>query len=345
MKLMKKSILFLFLFQALLLGGKTYAQKTLIDVSLDSAAILIGEQTTLHLTVTTDKGRTVQIVVPNDTLMAGVEVLNLSKPDSSVIENDRLLIKQDVLITSFDSLLYLLPPLKVIDGTDTVYSAQLALKVTPIPVDVSKPEEFNDIKKVWEPPFVLADYYPLIYGVLLGLFLICLIAYIIKRLRSKQSILPFKKPEPKLPPYEQAIKELEEIKQQKLWQQGRNKEYYTLITETLRKYIVERFNQNAMEMTSGEILDVLRNEEEAKGVYDNLKQILQLSDYVKFAKLHPLPDENDLSMSNAYRFIDQTKVIEVVETTAEAGADRKAASETKEAEQARETNDSNIMKK
>lgn len=311
MKLIKKSILFFTLAASLVAGGQAYAQKTLIDVAIDSAAILIGEQTTLHLTVTSDNGRSVQIVIPNDTLMAGVEVLNLSKPDSTVIENNRLLIKQDILITSFDSSLYLLPPLKVIDGTDTVYSNQVALKVTPIPVNADKPEEFNDIKEIWKPPFVLADYYPIIYGVLFALFLICVVGYIIQRIRSKKSLIPFKKEEPKLPPYEQAIKELDEIKQQKLWQQGRNKEYYTLITDTLRKYIVDRFGVNAMEMTSGEILDILKGEEGVKTVYANLKQILQLSDYVKFAKMQPLPDENDQSMKYAYLFVDQTKRVEI----------------------------------
>ena len=147
MKLIKKSILFL-VAAASLAGGRAYAQRPLIDVAIDSAAILIGEQTTLHLTVTADKDRPVQIVIPNDTLMTGVEVLNLSKADSTEIENDRLVIKQDVLITSFDSSLYLLPPLKVIDGVDTVYSNQVALKVSTIPVNADKPEEFNDIKTV-----------------------------------------------------------------------------------------------------------------------------------------------------------------------------------------------------
>ena len=156
MKLIKKSILFL-VAAASLVGGRAYAQRPLIDVAIDSAAILIGEQTTLHLTVTADKDRPVQIVIPNDTLMTGVEVLNLSKADSTEIENDRLVIKQDVLITSFDSSLYLLPPLKVIDGVDTVYSNQVALKVSTIPVNADKPEEFNDIKTVWKPPFVFTN--------------------------------------------------------------------------------------------------------------------------------------------------------------------------------------------
>ena len=254
---------------------------------------------------------TVQVVIPNDTLMAGVEVLNLSKPDSTKIENNRMVIKQDVLITSFDSSLYLLPPLKVIDGTDTVYSNQVALKVSTLPVNVENPEEFFDIKQVWKPPFVLADYYPIIIGILLVLLLAALAWYIWKRMRERKSLIPFKKEEPKLPPHEQAIKELDEIKQQKLWQQGRSKEYYTLITETLRRYMVDRFGINAMEMTSDEILALIKQTTEAQSVYDNLRQILSLADFVKFAKMNPLPDENDLSLMNAYLFVNQTKVVEL----------------------------------
>ena len=337
MKLIKKSILLLALAGGTFLsGGKAYAQQTLVDVRVDSAARLIGEQTVFHLSVTADKDKAVQLVIPRDTLMAGVEVLEIPKADSTLIENDRLLIEQDLLVTSFDSSLYLLPPFMVIDGADTVYSNQVALKVSTVPVNADKPEEFYDIKNVWKPPFVLADYYPWIFGVLLTLFLICVVAYVIKRMRNRQSILPFKKPEPKLPPHEQAIKELDEIKQQKLWQQGRSKEYYTLITDTLRRYIVDRFGINAMEMTSGEILDIIRKQQEATSVYESLKQIMQLADFVKFAKMNPLPDENDLSLMNAYLFINQTKVEEIPVP----GEGEKAEGEVKSVEK----NDSNISK-
>ena len=311
MRYINKGILFIAIVLSFLQGTKLYAQQTLIDVSIDSAAILIGEQTVLHLTITTDNGKNVIVPIPNDTLMTGVEVLNIAKADTTVIDNNRLLIKQDILVTSFDSSLYLLPPFKVIEQTDTIYSNQVALKVSTIPVNIDKPDEFNDIKDTWDPPFVLADYYLLIYGVLFACFLICLIGYILKRLRNRQSIIPFKKQEPKLPPFEMAMKELDEIKQQKLWQQGRNKEYYTLLTDTLRKYMVNRFGINAMEMTSGEILELIRLESEANSSYNSLKQILELADFVKFAKLHPLPDENELSLMNAYLFVNQTKVVEV----------------------------------
>ncbi len=310
MKLIK-NIVWSFIGLLFLLGGNAVAQqRPLIDVSIDSAAILIGEQTVLHLTVTADQDRPVQVIIPNDTLMAGVELLNLSKADSTQIENNRLVIKQDLLITSFDSALYLLPPLKVIDGVDTVYSNQVALKVSTLPVNAENPEEYFDIKQVWKPPFVWADYLPILLGILLVLLLAAVTWYGWKRWKEQKSLIPFKKEEPKLPPHEQAIKELDAIKEQKLWQQGLNKAYYTQITETLRRYIDGRFGINAMEMTSGEILDLIRQNDEAKPLYENLRQILSLADFVKFAKMNPLPDENDLSLANAYRFVEQTKPVE-----------------------------------
>jgi hypothetical protein len=305
------------------------AQRTLIDVKIDEADLLIGEQTVLHLTVTTDNGKPVYCPIPLDTLMTGVEVLALAKPDSTVIDNNRLMIKQDILITSFDEALYLLPPFKVIDDTDTIYSNQVALKVSTVQVDVDKPEEFFDIKEIWKPPFVLADYYPIIFGVLLALFMICVIGYIIQRLRNRKSTIPeLLKEELKIPPHELAIRELNEIKQQKLWQQGRNKEYYTQITDTLRRYIYRRFGINAMEMTSYEILNIITRENDARSVYDTLKQILQLADLVKFAKWRPLPDENDLSMAYSYLFVNQTKQDEPAKPVEDADAAKQESDST-----------------
>ncbi|MDR2139079.1 MAG: hypothetical protein LBP50_05990 [Tannerella sp.] len=290
---------------ALLSGMEVYA-RTVIEVKLDTADILIGEQTTLHLTITTDTGRQVYWPLPADNLMPGVEIVSLSQPDSTVTDH-KLIVKQRMLITSFDSMLYLLPPFRVIDGADTIYSGQVALKVSTLPVDTEHPEEFFDIKEVWKPPFVLADYYPLIFGIVIALVILFLIGYVVKRLRSNRSLLPFRREEPQLPPHDAAIRELDRIKRKKLWQQGLHKEYHTQITDALRHYLSKRYTFNAMEMTSLEILEALQEKNNDRTAYDALRQILRLADFVKFAKLHPLPDENDLSLSNAYLFVDQTK--------------------------------------
>ncbi|MDR1336983.1 MAG: hypothetical protein LBK22_09155 [Tannerella sp.] len=291
---------------SVLLPGMAAQAQTLIEVRLDTADILIGEQTALHLTVTTDEGRQVYCPLPAGRLMPGVEILSLSQPDTTVIDR-KLIIKQDILLTSFDSMLYLLPPFMAIDGTDTLYSGQVALKVSTLPVDTEHPEEFFDIKAVWKPPFVWADYYPLIFGILITLILLFLIWYIVMRLRSNRSLVPFRREEPPLSPHAEAMQELDRIKGRKLWQQGRYKEYYTQVTDTLRHYLFRRYAFNAMEMTSHEILETLREKSTDRTASDMLRQILLLADFVKFARLHPLPDENDLSMSNACRFVEQTR--------------------------------------
>ena len=306
MKLKVISVRMLLLVVCLLAGFTAGAQQTLIDVKVDTADILVGEQTTLHVTVTTDPNRRIVIPLPSDTLMTGVEVISVSDADSTVADG-RLVIRRDILVTSFDSSLYLLPPFIAIDGADTIASNQVALKVSTVPVDVDNPEKFYDIKDVWKPPFVLADYYPWIFGVLTALFIICVIGYLVQRYRRHQSEVPVTPAEPELPPYETAIRELDSIKDQKLWQQGLNKEYYTQVTDTLRRYISRRYGVNAMEKTSEEILAIIERETDESTVYDTLRQVLRLSDYVKFAKLHPLPDENDESMRNAYLFVNQTK--------------------------------------
>ena len=305
---LKKYRLIWFLFLAFVPGMRTYAQQTLVDVTLDNADLMIGEQTMLHVSVTTNKDKQVLIPLPGEKLMEGIEVLRIFPPDTTDIKNNRMTIRYNLLITSFDSSLYLLPSFFAIDGRDTLYSKQVALKISSPDVNLENPEEYFDIKNVWRPPFILADYYALIYGVLFTLFLICVIGYFIQRMRNRPKQTAVVEEGPKLPPHEQAFKELKAIHELKLWQQGRNKEYFTEVTDTLRRYITARYGEHAMEKTSAEILELLRDKEPGnKEVNDLLKQILHLSDFVKFAKLRPLPDENEMAMYNANLFVDKTK--------------------------------------
>jgi len=304
--------------------------QTVIKATIDSTSILIGQQTKIHLEIAANKNQPLQLPMISDTLATGVEVLGISKIDTIDIGNDRVQMKYDYLITSFDSAVYLLPPFQAISGADTAYSAELALKVSTLPVDtVSK--QFYDIKAVRIPPFVLMDYLPAILLALAILALIALAGFIIYRLINKKSLVPFKKEE-YIPPHIRAIRALDAIKEEKLWQMGKVKEYHSEITDTLRKYIGERFGIGAMEMTSGEILDDIKKYKEADSASDNLKRILILADFVKFAKYKPLPEENELSIKDAYLFVDETKPVELPPE------EKKEKSDTNEEN---ETNDKN----
>ena len=110
-----------------------------------------------------------------------------------------------------------------------------------------------------------------------------------------------------VPPYDRAIQALHELKDSKLWQQGQEKAYYTTLTEILREYIDERFHINAMEMTSSQIIETLHRNEETKAVNRQLRDILEMADFVKFAKMRPLPDDNEQVMRYAETFVEETK--------------------------------------
>lgn len=84
------------------------------------------------------------------------------------------------------------------------------------------------------------------------------------------------------------------------------KEYYTRLTDTLRKYMEERFGFNAMEMTSGEIIARLQEVEDKKMI-DELRDLFTTADLVKFAKYKSLINENDANLVNAIEFINTTK--------------------------------------
>jgi hypothetical protein len=296
-----------------LYGQTVYAQSAVIKASIDSTQILIGEQTKIHLEIAVAEDLHVQLPLPSDTIIKGIEVLETSKIDTINIGNNRMQLKYDFLVTSFDSALYLLPPFVLVAGTDTAYSNELALKVSTLPVDTES-QQFYDIKDIIKPKFVLWDYIEYILYPLLGLLVLGAIVYLIYRLKTKKSLIPFKKAEIILPPHIIAIQELDKIKTKKLWQQGRMKEYHSEITDTLRIYMEKRFYIPAMELTSGEILGRLKGISDTDYVYDNLKQILSLADFVKFAKYQPLPNENELSIMNAYLFVNGTKIEEITET-------------------------------
>jgi hypothetical protein len=86
-----------------------------------------------------------------------------------------------------------------------------------------------------------------------------------------------------------------------------SKEYYTKLTDTLRKYIEERYGFQAMEMTSSEIIERLTATQDQKAL-DELRQLFTTADLVKFAKYSTLINENDMNLVNAIEFINQTKL-------------------------------------
>lgn len=290
---------------------ESMAQNTTIKASIDSTQLWIGEQAKIHIEIAADQNADIDLMFLDKNIMQGIEIVEKSEPDTADIGNNRMLINYNYTITSFDEELYSIPPFKVGTRGDTILSNELALKVINIPVDTTQLDKFFDIKAVKNPPMVWKDYinyilYPLI--VLLPLGLIILVYFLFTK---KKPIAAIRREEPLLPPHIVALRELDSIKAKKIWQSGKEKEYHSCVTDTLRYYMERRFNIQAMEMTSGEILEKVKGVSDVDNVFDKLKQILLLADLVKFAKYKALPDENELSLLNAYLFVNNTKIEEI----------------------------------
>lgn len=142
---------------------------------------------------------------------------------------------------------------------------------------------------------------------LLAIFVAALIIYLIKNKGNKKNTKIFKI-KPQAPAHVIALEKLEQIRKEKLWAKGMVKEYHIQITETIREYIENRFGINALEMTTSETIEALENLNEiSKDSLSKLRQLLELGDAVKFAKYKALQNENDLSIENAFGFVNDTK--------------------------------------
>lgn len=303
-----RTIRHIFLFiVAILIAQDAFSQEVTVKSSIDSTLILIGKQSHLTFEVAQPKNVIVHLPMIADTLVNGVDVVARTKPDTTDLGHGRIQVRQIYTITSFDTALYYIPPYDFINGSDTIKSTPMSLKVLTYSIDTTR-QSIYDIKPIISPPFDWMAFWKMALIIALILIILGLIAYYIWKHVLKKPIPFIKVPERILTPYEAALEALNAISHKKIWQQGREKEYFTQLTDVLRKYIEGRFNIQALEMTSSDLLDETKYfKSEYPTAYDSLKKVLQVSDLVKFAKWRPSPEENDLSLNLCYLFINQTK--------------------------------------
>ena len=117
------------------------------------------------------------------------------------------------------------------------------------------------------------------------------------------------KPAPPQPPHVVAIKALEALHNQKLWQNNGHKQYYSGLTDILRTYIAARWGVGAVAMTSDEIIEAMRSEELPDKARMDLTAILRDADLVKFAKATPDGEQNEADYLKAFYFVEETKLV------------------------------------
>ena len=305
---MKKLVISVFLFISIIYSST--GQEVKITSAFDTSRIFIGDQ--LKYTITIDKPSGLNLTLPffKDTICKNIEIISGPVIDSMSTAG-RIKIIQKYLVTSFDSGRYQIRPvfaeMKNANGLKRFYSDYSLLEVMRVkiaPADTTM--KIYDIIKPYRAPVTFGEILPWILVLLmLGIFIWAGIKYLKKLRNSKNGPEIIINPDPA---HIIAFRELEKLRDEKLWQKGELKNYYTRLTEILRQYLENRFRIFSLELTTSETLDALVNTGFRKdAVYNQLKTVLTGADLVKFAKYNPEPSENDVLFQKSWDFVLTTK--------------------------------------
>ena len=289
---------YLIIFFALFISiGQLNCASLSISAKLDSVNLLMGNITTLHLEVVENKGTNGKLSIFQEIDRArgfatvcgdSVELRTDYKVDTVELGSGKIQLNYAIPVQAFDSGTFTLPKFVYYAGKDSARSNSLTFNVYPVnvtaedPIAGFAPIQEPDGKRFydWIPDWLL-DF----WWIWLIIFLaICAFLYGMKNFRRKG--IPFIAPKVMPKPWEIALDSLQRLKTRKLWEQGMEKEYFTELTDILRAYLFERFGINAMEMTTRQIMDKIY-ESDLRDKKDYMKQILNVADFVKFAKVRP----------------------------------------------------------
>jgi hypothetical protein len=281
--------------------------------TLQKTNIYIGDQ--ISLTFEFRGSGDMNVIFPKlaDTVANKIEIIQASGISTEISNDKREKIMRQVLtITSFDSGYFAIKPFRFYytAGKDTAKlfaeTMPLILNVQTLNVDMQK--GIRDIKPPLDAKFTIREALPYIIALLIIAGVISFAVYYYKKKKKKEPI--FRLPQkPKLPPHEIALKELEELRDKKLWQNNKIKEFHSELTEIIRKYIEGRFGIPALEMISDDIIESINRLDIDNRKKEELTEMLRLADLVKFAKENPLPSEHDLSFNNALDFVKGTIIM------------------------------------
>ena len=282
------------------------AQKA--SVKADKYRMRIGEKVNLQLEAELNKGQ--EIIWPTvlDSIGPYFDVLDKSKIDTIEPTAGKFRFTQQIAITSFDSGMHTMPVfdfLFITPGKDSlsIVSDPLSIQVLNVPVDTTA--AIKDIRNVVDVPQDYSEYIPWAIAALIAIALFGAAVYFWSQRKKPAPVTVVKTPAE--PAWKKAMRELERIGHEKVWQQEKTKVYHSEISDTLRTYIEEQWLVPALESTTYDIIRVLSMDSTFKpeDIF-KLKTILELADLVKFAKENPDAFLNERSLKIAKEFVEQT---------------------------------------
>lgn len=290
----------------LLLTVSIYAQDFRVRAKADTNLYLVGDYINLTYRVEYRDGVKYSMPSIGDSLTELTFIKEL--PVQNYDRDDLLIDEYTYVFSKYDSAGVVVPSIKFRytdkeGNVKTSFSNEVAFDVKTI--EVNTQEDIQDVKSPLRIPL---DWLSILIYLLILIVVIAAGYFVYQKYIKKKEEGVLAKPVIKIPPHEIALKALRSLEEQKLWQQGKIKDYHSEITDIIRRYFEGRFNFLAMEMPSSEVLRNLKkvNNDE---VYKIAESFFNNADLVKFAKFQPMPSINEQMMKQAYEIVDSTKEV------------------------------------
>jgi hypothetical protein len=296
------------------------AQEPIVRASVDSTHYRIGEW--INVTVEAELSAGTRLTGPQAGDSLGLfEVLHV---ESDEPKTDGSIIRQvvSVRLITFEPGETVIPAIGFRITADADNSVKFAV-TNPMPVTITTVEleaeaELKDIKPPLDAPWAFEDIIP--WLVLLGIVAVLAAAYwYYDKVKKRKQALP----QPAGPPmaaHELALLALRALEDRRLWQQGMVKQFYSEVTEIVRRFFEARFRIIALEMTSDEILAQLKGIPSVQPILKMVNTLLLTADLVKFAKYEPSMAEHEEELQTAYAIV-RAMISKPVPPSASVGAE------------------------
>ena len=315
---MRKALIYILLLMPLALGaqipGKVVEMEgAFLEQIQERDSVLIADQLRYGFDLKqVEEGTAFGYAQLGDTLMTNIRVVSPWEIDTLKVTKQKkglpklYDIRSSIKITSFDEGNYILPPLAVLrmskDGVaDTLVFEPQRLEVRTMPVDTATFVP-HDIKGQIRYPVTFKEVAPWAAGGLALAGLIWLAVWLIIRYRRTHD------PEymHKDPAHIVALRKLDKYRGNALWAPEKQKAFYSGVTDTLREYIADRYGVGAMEMTTAELFKDLKDTDVPQELADELRDLFERADFVKFAKFTASDEDNAAVLPVAVKFVTST---------------------------------------
>ncbi|NQT35627.1 hypothetical protein HQ587_10595 [bacterium] len=298
LKSIRASLSLLTLF--LLLNSSLFSQ---VNVELEPRNITVGDP--IEMTISLSPPEDATIILPGPEELAPVEIIRMDTLSTGKHE-----LSVRYILSMFEPGEFKLVDIPILisqaDGTDTLLINPGSFVVESILDPADSSSEIRDIHPPVKLAWTLQDLKWYIISAILLLVLLIAGYHYRRYLKIRRGEITLPAPPP-VPSHVLALNRLEKLRIKRLWQNGYLKEYHSELNEIIKEYIGGRYEINALEMTTYDLLEERKKWAVEEELFKQVKRLLSTGDLVKFARYKTDPHENDKSLETAFSYVDTTK--------------------------------------